>query len=238
MLPLIIIVRLLIAGILLFLSYPIIVSAAELRSYHETNRHLGMGGVRVSQSSDAMAFAYNPAYLGYNQGLNIQVFDGGLGFNGLQAFSSFASVDWSGGLSSLDGIYGKPLWIGSTGLAAVSMGSFGLYFNRTYDLSVMLRDPIMPVLDATYFEDEFYHFGYGKKLDSGVSIGASIKKVIRTGGTTTVGTTSLSDPSYTSNLQANLLESLSARGEGIGFDFGMSYQLPSLLHPTDRKSVV
>lgn len=208
------------------------VQALELRSYHETNRHLGMGGVRVSQSSDAMAFAYNPAYLGYNQGLNLQVFDGGLGINGLQAFNSFASVDWSGGLSSLNGIYGKPLWIGSTGLAAISFGSFGLYYNRTYDLSVVLNDPIMPVLEATYFEDEFYHFGYGKKLSSGVAVGASIKKAIRTGGTTTVGTTSLSDPAYTSDLQGNLLNSLSARGEGIGFDFGLSYQLPTLLHPT------
>lgn len=206
--------------------------AAELRSYHETNRHLGMGGVRVAQSSDAMALAYNPAYLGNNQGLNIQVFDGGLGINGLQAYNSFSSVDWSGGISSFDGIYGKPLWLGSSGLAAISFGSFGLYYNRTYDLSVMLNDPIMPVLEATYFEDEFYHFGYGKKLNSGLAMGASIKKVIRTGGTTSVGTTSLADPVYTNDLQNNLLNSLSARGEGIGFDFGLSYQLPTLLQPT------
>lgn len=206
--------------------------AAQLRSYHETIRNLGMGGVRVANSHTSMAGAWNPAYLGYNSGLNVTVFDAGAGLNGLQAFSSFSEVDWSGGISSFNGLYGKPLWLGANGFGAVTFGNFGGYFSAGYELNVALKDPALPTLETSYFEDDFYILGFGKAFSSGFSVGANIKRVIRRGGSQVIPTVDLLDPTFTENLQDNIVGSLTAEGQAVGVDVGLAYRFPTLMSPT------
>jgi hypothetical protein len=206
--------------------------AKELKSYHENIRNLGMGGVRVANEHEAMALAWNPAYLGYNSGLNLTFFDAGLGLNGLQAANTYSSANLNGGLSSFNGLYGKPLWVGAYGIAALSFGNFGGYFSRGYDLSLMFKDPGLPTLDVSYFEDDFYIVGYGHKFSSGFSIGANIKRVVRKGGSRVIPTADLLDPAFTSNLKDNLVSRFTAQGNGVGFDIGVAYQLPTPLNPT------
>lgn len=206
--------------------------SAQLNSYHENIRNLGMGGVRVADKHTAMALAWNPAYLGYNSGLNMTLFDAGLGINGLQTYNSFVNVDWSQGLSSFNGLYGKPLWVGAMGIGALSFGNFGAYFYRGYDLMALLKDPVLPTLDVSYFQDDFYILGYGYKFDSGFSVGTNFKRVVRRGGSKSIPTSSLLDPSFLSNIKNNIINELNAEGTGFGFDIGMAYQMPTLLHPT------
>jgi len=206
--------------------------AAQLKSYHENIRNLGMGGVRVADKHTAMAMAWNPAYLGYNSGLNITLFDAGLGINGLQTYNSFANVNWTGGLSSFNNLYGKPLWVGAMGIGAISFGNFGAYYNRGYDLTAVLKDPALPTLEVSYFEDDFYVIGYGYKFESGFTIGTNFKRVVRRGGDKVIPTTDLLNPSFTSNLKDNIINQLTAEGTGIGFDVGVAYQIPAIFNPT------
>lgn len=207
-------------------------NGAELRTHHQNVKGLGMGGVMVARPSTAMAFAWNPGYLAFNSGLNLTLFDAGLGLNGLQAYSSFADVDWGAGLSAWGNIYGKPLWLGAEGLAALSLGQWGIYYNKSYDLSLVLNDPVLPVMDASYLEDEFYMIGYGFKLTDNLGLGFNIKNVVRKGGQTRIGTTSLTDPSFTNNFQDNIINSLSGDGIGYGIDWGVVYRLNMPFSPT------
>jgi len=217
---------------LLVFLWAILGWTGQLRSYHENIRNLGMGGVRIANQHEPMALAWNPAYLGYNSGLNVTLFDAGLGINGLQAYDSFSRVNWRAGISSFTGLYGKPLWIGANGIGAFSFGNIGGYFSRGYDLSMVLRDPSLPTLDVSYFEDDFYMVGYGHKFNSGLSIGANLKRVIRRGGRKVIPTSDLLDPAFTNNLQNNIVGRFRAEGTGVGFDVGLAYQLPTLLSPT------
>lgn len=209
-----------------------IAQSAELKSDHQTIRNLGMGGVRVATPHTPEAQAWNPAYLGYSSGLNVKLFDAGAGLNGLQAFNSFSNVDWAAGPGAWGDIYGQPLWLGASGMGAFTFGNFGMYYNRSYDLNVMLRDPTLPVLDTSYFESDFYHMGAGFEVLPGLALGASIKRVVRKGGDQTIGTTTLTDPDFTNDLQNNLISSFTDEGIATAIDLGVAYKLKVPFNPT------
>ncbi len=214
-----------------FLLFPLVTNAEILRSSHETIRSLGTGGVRIVEPNMGHSHAWNPAYLGYNSGLNLTLFDAGLGLNGQQAYNNFSEVNWSAGLSAWNDIYGKPLWLGGSALMGVALGNIGLAYNKTYDLTVLLTDPILPILNANYYEDEYYVLGWGTKLENGLAVGVNLKKINRIGGNISIGTTTLTDPAFTNDFQNNLINQFTAYGSGYGADLGLSYKWDMPFNP-------
>ncbi|MCX7674746.1 MAG: hypothetical protein N2Z70_02815 [Bdellovibrionaceae bacterium] len=206
--------------------------AQELRTYHQSIRALGMGGVRVAYQHEAQALAWNPAYLGFNSGFNVTLADAGAGLNGLQAYESFKDVDLSQGLSGLNGVYGKPLWLGAWGWAAVSWSFAGAYYLSFYDLTVLLKDPGVPKMDVSYYQDDFYILGFGYQVLEGFSIGANIKRVERIGGDITFDTAQLLSPGFVNNLVSNIESTLNAHGQAFGADIGVAYRWKRALNPT------
>jgi hypothetical protein len=91
---------------------------------------------------------------------------------------------------------------------------------------------VLPTLEASYYDDDFYAVGFGKAFSSGVSIGANLKRVIRRGGLAQVQTSDLLDPTFTENLQSHLMSRLNAYGTGFGCDLGIAYRPDVLLNPT------
>ncbi|MCS6839024.1 MAG: hypothetical protein NZ480_09295 [Bdellovibrionaceae bacterium] len=205
--------------------------AQQLKSYHETIRSLGMGGVRVANEHLGISFVWNPAYLGINSGFNLEIFDAGLGINGLQAYNNFSNINWGGGLSALSGLYGKPLWVGAWGWAALSWYRYGAYYLHGYDLSAMLKDPGMPSLDVSYYDDEFYIIGFGYPINDQFSVGINLKRVERVGGDLNFSTTQLLDPNFTNDIVNNIKNSITNSGQAFGLDVGVMYHLKNSWNP-------
>ena len=206
--------------------------AQELRTYHQSIRALGMGGVRVAHEHEAQALSWNPAYLGFNSGFNVTLADAGLGINGLQAYKSFKDVDLSQGINGLNGVYGKPLWLGAWGWAALSWNMLGAYYLSFYDVSIMLKDPGIPKMDVSYYRDDFYILGIGYQIVDHFSLGMNLKRVERVGGNVIFDTAQLLSPGFVENLLPNVKSALNAHGQAFGADLGIVYRWKRPFHPT------
>lgn len=218
--------------IFLIFFLPYLLHAKQLRTYHETTRSLGMGGVRIPHKNEAQAFVWNPAFQSYHSGLNITLADAGAGINGLQAYETFKDVDFSGGLSSMSGLFGKPLWAGVWGWGALSWEKFGFYYLTSYDVSATLKDPVLPKLDIRYFQDSFYILGFGTKVWDNLGFGINVKRVERVGGEEVIGASQLLDPNFNSNLLENVKNALNRSGQAFGLDLGVAYQWDMVFKPT------
>lgn len=211
--------------LLIVLSAPL--RADELISFGENPRSTGMGGVRLlkNDGTDAEAIFWNPAALARITGIRWSIFNITGGTNGYEVAQDLANLD-GGGLSALDPFYGKRVWVGALGYSAIAVPYFGFgIFNQGYT-RFLLRNPAFPELDVTYISD--YGYALAGALDfGGLSMGLTLKRIVRTGGMRTVGTDLLTDFS---------LESLSSlftdEGVGHGIDFGLMYRVPMPLNPT------
>lgn len=189
--------------------------AAEIVETYQSVRALGMGGVFTFDQVDAGVIFENPAGLERVKGLNISVFDIGVGVGGGASFSStidsFKSVGSLNGISSLNSLYGKPVWAGGGGYTAVALPHFGVGVFDSASITLRVDNPAYTNLNANYFND--YGFQIGGSFEVGsLSFGLAAKRVNRTGGDKNVGGSTL----------ANVTNStLSSQFEDAGYGFGI-----------------
>lgn len=201
-------------------------SAAELRSYGQNIRSLGMGGVRIASGEEATVMLWNPAGLHFSEGLRLDLFDLGVGTNGYQTYETFQNIGTISDLNSLGPLYGVPINLGLNGYAAASLPNFGAaVFSEGYT-DMMFNNPAFPELNVQYFNDYGYAIG-GAFGTGGLGFGMTVKRIIRSGGIQTIGAESL-DGLDTSTLTSIFTD----EGVGYGLDLGVMYKAPVIFSPT------
>jgi hypothetical protein len=212
-------------GCLLILLLSVSVQATELTTFGENIRALGMGGVRVLRDTDASAFFSNPAQLTYMKGMNLEVFNLGLGANGFQTIQDFQGID----TSNLSNFYGRHLWIGAEGHTAFAIPYFGFgAYDQGY-IDFELHNPAFPTLDMTYLNDQGFLLGGSVPLGPAGSFGLAVKRIDRMGGPQQIGPDLLNSASLSAE---ELLEQFQDRGIAYGFDAGLMYRVPAPFNPT------
>lgn len=220
--------RLLASAVLICLGYlwSSFTEAAELGAYGQNLRSLGMGGVRVANGEQASVILWNPAGLAFNKGLRVDLFDFGGGTNSYQNFQTLQEMGTIQDLSDLDPLYGKPIWAGLNGYAAVSLANFGFaVFNEGF-ADIQVNNPIFPEMQVKYFNDYGYAIG-GAFETGGLSFGIAGKRISRTGGYQTIGADLLDDLDT-----SQLISTFTDEGVGYGLDLGLMYKAPTPLNPT------
>lgn len=225
-------IKTLIIGIVSLLALrPAMGFAAELRSYGETVRSFGMGGVRIANGDQATVMLWNPAGLSFVNGMRIDLFDIGLGTNAISNYQTFQNLGTISDLSDLNPLYGKPLWLGANGYAAFALPHFGFaVFDEGY-LDATFNNPAFPELNAKYYNDYGYALGGSWNLSNAASIGLSVKRITRSGGAQSIGA-ELLNGFDTSTLTSMFTD----EGVGYGIDAGFMYRGQTLFNPTFQVS--
>jgi hypothetical protein len=203
--------------------------AAEIPEYFQSVRSLGMGGVYTYDRVNAGVIFKNPAGLERVKGLNLSIFDLGVGAGGgpsavstVNAFSSIGSVS---GLSSFNGIYGKPVWVGLGGYTALALPYFGAAVFDEASLGMRVDNPAYTNLNLNFYND--YGFQIGGAFGIGaISVGVALKRVTRRGGNKNIGGSSLANVTNSS-----LATQFEDEGYGFGADTGILFAPPVPMNP-------
>jgi len=212
-----------------FIFFSPFASATEIVENFQSVRGLGMGGVYTFDRVDAGVLFKNPAGLDRVQGLNLSIFDLGFGVGGgasfLSTIDSFKAIGNLNGISSLNSVYGKPVWAGAGGYTAIALPHFGAAVFDTASITLRVDNPAYTNLNANYFND--YGFQTGGSFSVGMmSFGLAAKRVTRTGGSKNVGGATLA------NVTNNTLSSqFQDAGYGFGMDGGVLIAPPAPFNP-------
>lgn len=203
--------------------------AAEIPENYQSVRALGMGGVYTYDNPDAGMLFKNPAGLAKISGLNLSVFDLGIGLGGgasiLSTMNSFSSMGSVSGISSLNSIYGKPIWTGGGAYSAIALPYFGFGIFDNASIGLRFDNPAYPNLNTVYFND--YGFSVGGAIPIGpVSIGLALKRTTRKGGDKNIGGVSL-----TNATNSTLASQFEDEGYGFGLDGGVLFAPPAPFNP-------
>ena len=192
-----------------------------------------MGGVYVFNETDPASFLQNPGYACYTEGLNVNLFDIQLGVGDLQSYSELTnngstSLPSPSGLSGLSPYYGKDIWLGAGGYAALTLPCFGVAGYYTATTSFLLHNPAYPQLNTFYQTDYGANIGGGFKLGPMLSFGLAAKRVTRKGGPYVFGPDALANGELT-----DLVTSIDNEGVGYGLDVGLVSRFDALpFNPT------
>lgn len=207
--------------------------ASEMRQPFQSVHSLGMGGVYTYSDSDASVIFRNPAGLAKISGMHISLFEIDFGLNNCSGVSGCSNADLFGnfnytGISSISPYFGKTIWIGIDGIAAIALPNFGFgVFEQGY-LGFRVENPAFPSLPISYTNDYGFNFGFSFPIGPDLSLGLGGKRVVRKGGVLTLGPTLLSQASDTTTL----LNNLNQNGYGYGLDGGILFKPKIPLNPT------
>lgn len=210
---------------------PGVVMGAELSETWTSVRALGMGNAYSAVVSDGDSLFYNPAGIARIEGFHWTVFDLHAGLNGMSAVESaqeIAKIDQSNLSSTLDSLYGKPIWAGGGTKTAILAPGFAAAGFAGADAGIFLQNRAYPTLNLNY------HVDYGIAIGTGFDIvpqffkfGIVGRRLNRTGTTLPIG------PSRMATLDAEeLKDELKRRGTGYGFDMGILLTAPGPIKPS------
>jgi hypothetical protein len=193
--------------------------SAEIPEYFQSVRSLGMGGVYTYDKVDSGVIFKNPAGLERIKGLNFTIFDINVGAGGgpsaMATVDSFKAMGSVNGLSSLNAIYGKPVWVGFGGYTAVALPYFGVALFDEGSLGLRVDNPAYTNVNINFYND--YGFQMGGAFGVGpFSAGLAVKRVTRRGGNKNIGGSSLTNVSNSS-----LASQFEDEGYGFGADAGI-----------------
>lgn len=195
--------------------------AAELYTYAQSVRQLGMGGVFVFSPDDASSFLQNPAYSCFSSNISWTVFDANGGANGPEVYNELSNFDSSAGLEAFSDYYGTRVWMGGSAHTTLMLPCFGVSGWSSGYLSFLLTNPAFPNLEITMISDYAAQVGAGYKISDNVSVGMSLKRIVRTGGTGDFGAGTLADFDTDA-----ILDSLQSTGVGFSADIGVAAKIP------------
>jgi hypothetical protein len=184
-----------------------------------------MGGVYTFTDDDPAVIFYNPAGLSNIKGINWRIFDLNLGINGLQIANDLSAIGTINGLSSLNSLYGKNIWVGTDGYSSIVMPYFGFAVLDNGFASLRLDNPIFPNLGIDFYNNYGFEVGGSVPLGFG-SLGLAVKRLVRKGGHQDIG------PSLLTSISNSTLQSQFANeGIGYGMDAGLLIAPPAPLNP-------
>lgn len=212
----------------LFLSLllPLQSFSAELMTFGQDLRNLGMGGVRTFNGDQASVMMWNPAGLAFINGVRWDIVNLGMGINGQDAYDLSQSISDVQGLDDLGAFYGKPIWIGGNGNTSLAFPYFGITFYDNLYTDFFLNNPVLPELKVKYFNDVGIMLGSAFAVGD-FSFGVSVKQINRLGGDKLIGADLLADIDSDA-----LAEQFQDGGIAYGLDAGMMYRFPLPLTPT------
>lgn len=200
--------------------------AGAVPEYNRSIRALGMGGAYASIVTGNDILYYNPAALAYNDELNIELVNSGVGVNGL---SVVQKVQDAGDLSdpvNQAKLMGTHLWLGANGRLSLIAPYFGLALGTEYEADMYFRNPSFPEIQTYFRNDTDTRFSFAHGLGDKGAVGVTIKRVARWGGDTlTLPITAIADPTSLQNIQDNFAN----KGTGYGADLAMMYKWDGLI---------
>lgn len=203
--------------------------AAEFQESWGSARAMGMGGAFTAVASEGDALLYNPAALARVSGVYWNIMNPRLGVNGPQALEIAQTASSGSTLAdTLDGLYGKAIWLGGGAMTSFVVPNFGVAAYANGNVGLNLQNPAYPEMNINYIFD--YGIALGGAIDfvPGVwSIGATVRRINRTGTNLPLGAAVLSDLDIDA-----IKEQLMNRGTGYGLDLGTMLTVPSPLRPT------
>jgi hypothetical protein len=203
--------------------------AGEFQESWGSARAMGMGGAFTAVASEGDALLYNPAALSRVTGVYWTIMNPRLGVNGPQALEIARTASSGSTLAdTLDTLYGKAIWVGAGAMTSFVVPNFGVAAYANGNVGLNLQNPAYPEMNINYIFD--YGIAVGGAIDFVPkiwSIGATVRRVNRTGTNLPLGAAVLSDLDIDS-IKAELMN----RGTGYGLDLGTMLTVPSPLHPT------
>ena len=199
-------------------------SAQELFEYNQSVRALGMGGARVLDETDATMIYWNPAALSQISGIRWNLFNVNLGVPDAKTITDLQGGSVSS-LSSLAPYYGKNISLRLAGDSTFAIPYFGIGAYAQAMTNLVLHNPAFTNLNMTYLYDQGYIIGGALPIGPALSVGVSLKRAIRTGGTGSIGASTLASATGSSFL-TNLQSTFTATGAGWGSDLGILWKPP------------
>ncbi len=203
--------------------------AAEFQETWGSARAMGMGGAFTAVASDGDALLYNPAALARVSGVHWTIMNPRLGVNGQQAMEIVQTASSGSTFADmLDDLYGKAVWLGGGAMTSFVVPNFGIAGYANGNVGLNLQNPAYPEMNINYIFD--YGLALGGAIDfiPGVwSVGATVRRVNRTGTNLPLGAAVLSDLDIDA-----IKEQLKNRGTGYGLDIGTMLTVPSPIRPT------
>jgi hypothetical protein len=214
--------------------------ASEYQEPFQTTHMLGMGGVYVFSSDDAMSTYQNPAYTCFTKGMNwtmaninVGLVANGSGTNVLQSASD--NIQNVGNISSftdLNSLYGDNEWFSAQGTSTFALPCFALGAYYTGFGDIVLHNPAYPTLQTLVTLDNGFVVGAAVPLGDHVALGLNAKRIVRQSVDQPLGADTLAGLSGSSNLQ-DTLQNLESSGVGYGLDAGIVARMDDQpLHPT------
>lgn len=194
----------------------------ELVEYQRSAATLGMGGVYLPFVSATDAVMWNPAVLAEVEKLDWEIFDFGLGANGLDVINLYNDVQKSGcsGSACYNSYYGVPVWITAGIASKFAAPRLGFTAYKAVTVSGVLHNPAFPTFNMTYLNDYGFEIGYGFPILANLNGGVTVKRINRWGGQQDIGLSTITSGA------ASIESDFNQRGTGYGFDLGLQYKLP------------
>ncbi|OFZ11058.1 MAG: hypothetical protein A2Z20_02100, partial [Bdellovibrionales bacterium RBG_16_40_8] len=208
--------------------------ATELFEVHNNARAMGMGGAYSAVVENDEALWYNPASIAKNGGVYWTIADPKVGLGDVSALENFSSLgDSTTFASTLDKLYGKPIWLGASAKSSVIMPFFAAAYYYDVDVSVIADNPVSPTLTTNYITDNGYAIGSGWSIGGILQMGFALKYITRTGIRTEWGPQTIADIISGSSTPDIIFDSFSeATGKGYALDLGLNLTIPTFVQPT------
>ncbi len=204
--------------------------AQSLGDQGRTVRSLGMGSVLVPFVKGADALFYNPAALSRSGLIDIRLMDLTIGTNAdtVGQLETIQNID-ANDSSTFNSLFGEQIWVKANGRAGAAIPLFAMGYMTDYEVSAQLNNPVFPQFETYFRNDEAYYLGTSFKVAPGTSLGFSLKRINRWGGSTEdLGVADVANASSLSDIGA----SFSNKGQGTGLDFAILHEVPAPFSPT------
>jgi hypothetical protein len=196
--------------------------AGQLFEYTRPVRAMGMGGMFLPFVDEDNAVMWNPAVLSTVDQLSLQIFELGVGANGIEVYDLYMQMQDSActGSACYDPFYGQPIWVGLHGKVSLVGPRMGILLYSGGYLSGTLHNPAFPSFNLTFLNDNILEVAYGFPIQENFHGGVTLKRVNRWGGTEDIGLSTITTAG------ASVLDNFNQRGTGYGFDLGLQYKNP------------
>lgn len=207
--------------------------AGEYYESHINARAMGMGNAFTSLVEDDDSLFYNPAGIAKNGGVYWKVADP------RGALSSPTALTQYGNLSdplkfqtTLQSLYGKPIFLQAGGKTAVSLPFFMAAYYMDLDASLMADNPVSPTLNVSFIKDTGVALGTGFPIGPFIQYGIVLKKITREGSRNAYGPSVIADIAAGNATPDVIFQDLLHKGTGYAMDMGWNFTFPAPVQPT------
>ncbi len=201
--------------------------ASELVESYTSVRAMGMGNAFTAVVMDKESLFYNPAGLAKVSGVNLTLFNLKLGADGSDIIQTVKDGQESAKyVDTLKKLYGKNLWVGFGGLAAVTVPGFGMAAFDQGEVAAYLSNPAFPNLNFRYINDYGFTGGFAIDILPTVHFGLVGSRISRSGGAFPIGVSTLGTLS-----DQDLKDQIANSGTGYAASAGLILGVPTPANP-------